>query len=30
LLNYNGFGERFLEKNITIGSKMVLLDLFNS
>jgi hypothetical protein len=29
LLNYNGFGERFLEKNITIGSKMVLLDLFS-
>ena len=30
LLNYNGFSERFLEKNITIGSKMMLLEFFNS
>lgn len=30
LLNYNGFGERFLEKNITIGSKMMLLEFFNT
>ena len=28
-LNYNGFKERFFEKNLTIGGKMVLLDLFN-
>jgi hypothetical protein len=30
IITYKGFNERFLEKNLTIGSKMILLDMFNN
>ena len=30
IIKYKGFSERFFEKNLTIGSKMILLDMFNN